>query len=561
MGRSAETKHPSSASFPRSTGLDDESARRWFVFLLLCVALLYAPLMLADYAWDDEGLVLARQAAIESTESASLHGDLWMSAGDEAQTSGYYRPAFLWTLDVDQALWPGNPGAAHMQSLAWHLAAVLALFLLLVQLVPTAPALVGVALFAFHPAQSEAVAWISARNDLMVAALGLGAVAALMPQRLSVGRVALGTVLMLGALLSKESAVAIPVLLVGIGWVRGRHSLARGRLTAIAVALCGYVALRASAGFPLPETILPDLGEATRVAVHYLALLGFPRPLSVGRTLPELVVPLQSILFAGVVCGGALWAVRRGGRLAAVALGFGALAFVPVLGSIGVYGQLGDRFLYLPLAGISLAVAAGLPRVIGARPAALALVSVGLIGSLAVSERLPDWRNSEHLWEAEVESVDTTYAHANLANVLHRLGRAPEAREHYLRSLEGPVKRLDRCGDAIRSALELGDLRLGLELVERAYAADCPRTARREGVRALLLLGLGRLREAGEVAEANPSDPSGRTQLIRALTAERAERLDEVEAIANDYLAKGVPRAAFDAMLATLRQSVPLSPE
>lgn len=167
MVRSSDTQRLPGGLLSQAAGLDEESARRWFVFLLLCVALLYAPLMVADYAWDDEALVLARQTALDGATAGPAHGDLWMSAGAEARASSYYRPALLWSLDVDQLLWPGSPGGAHMQSVGWHLAAALALFLLLVQLVPTAPALIGVALFAFHPAQSEAVAWIAARNDLM----------------------------------------------------------------------------------------------------------------------------------------------------------------------------------------------------------------------------------------------------------------------------------------------------------------------------------------------------------------------------------------------------------
>lgn len=216
------------------------------------------------------------------------------------------------------------------------------------------------------------------------------------------GRATFGSALLFVALLSKESAVAIPVLLIGTCWVRGGRSMGQRRIAAVGVALCGYLVLRASVGFPLPDASLPSLRGAGRVAVHYLALLGLPRPLSVGRTLPELAIQLQSVLLAGVVCAGLAWTVRRGGRLAAVALGFGVLA--------------------------------------------------------------------------------------------------------------------------------------------------------------LLLVGLGRLNEAAEVAGANSEDPSGRTQLVRAFLAERAERTDDVDAIANEYLARGVPREAFDVMLATLRQSAPNAP-
>ena len=551
----------SHAPVTSSSSLDEESSRRWFLFLLLALALLYSPLMLADYAWDDEALVLARQTALAQGEDAGSHGDLWMSAGGESQASGYYRPAFLWSLDLDQKLWPGSPGGAHMQSLAWHGAAVLALFLLLVQVVPGSAALLGAALFAFHPAQSEAVAWIAARNDLMVAALGIGGIAALLPERPEPRRLALGGALLLGAFMSKESAMALPVLLLGLDWARWGRPRGLARLGALAAPLVIYLILRISADFPMPDSTLPSLAAASNVLVHYLSLVGFPRPLSVGRTLAELAWSPQAIGPAAVVGLGMLWALRRGGALAAVGLVFGGLAFAPVLASLAAYGQLGDRFIYLPLAGISLAFAAGLPRSISSRSGALALVALGLTGFLLVSERLPDWRDSEQLWTAEVARVGTTYAHANLANVLHRQGRASAASEHYLRALEGPGARLDRCGDAIRSTLELGDPKLGLDLIDRAYAASCPRTARREGVRALLLVSLGRLDEAAVVSRANPSDPVGRAQLVLALVAQRAGRTAEVEEIAKDYTARGVPRAVFEGMLTALGRAAPAPAE
>jgi len=544
---------------PRSPSslLDEESARRWFLFLLLALALLYSPMMLADYSWDDDALVLARQVALAEGAATGSHGDLWMTAGDEAQVSGYYRPAFLWSLDLDQLLWPGSPGGAHMQSLLWHLAAALALFLVLVQLFPAPAALLGVALFAFHPAQSEAVAWIAARNDLMVAALGFGAVAALLPERPGGRRTLIGAALLLGALLSKESAAALPLLLLGLDFARwGRHR-GKARLVALALAVLGYSLLRVNASLGTFNFDLPSLEVSAQTVAHYLALVGFPRPLSVGRTLAELVWEPRTLVVAALVSGGLLWTLRRGGAVAAVALGFAGLAFAPVLVSLGSYGQLGDRFVYLPLAGISLALTAALPRVIPTRPAAIALIGSALTGFLLVSERLPDWRDSEQLWTAEVAGVGTTYAHANLANVLHRQGRAAEARAHYLSSLEGQAPRLDRCGDAIRLSLELKQPQLGLELIERAYAASCPRTPRREGVRSLLLVGLGRLDEAAEVAAANPDDPVGRTQLVTALVAERAGRSAEVEEIARNYTARGVPRAVFDGMLEALRRVSP----
>ena len=540
--------------------LDDESATRWFLFVLLALALLYAPLILADYAWDDEALILARQAAIlEGGETTSQSRKaLWMTAGDEAQASGYYRPAFLWSLDLDHSLWPGNAGAAHIHSLLWHLAAVLALFVLLRQLFSGPAALIGTALFAFHPVQSEAVAWLAARNDLMAGALGFAAVAALLPKRVGPFRLLLGGLCLFGALLSKEHAVAFPILLLVLQQAREKSPLARSRVLVVGAAVLGYLVMRLSSSLEAPAFGLPPWEDGAKVLIHYLALVAVPHPLSVARTLAELSWTPGAVAASGVACLGLGVTLRRGGRLALLGLGFAALAFAPVVFSISAIGQLGDRFLYLPLGGLAISLAAALPTGLSRRRTGLLLGTLSLCGFLLVSGRLPDWRDSERLWLAEVDRVNTTYAHANLANVMHRQGRGEEALPHYLRSLEGPAPRLDRCGDAIRSALDLEAAPVALDLVERAYEAGCPKTPRREGVRALLLIGLGRVEEAEEVALENPDDPAGRVQLVIALRAQRLGETQQLAEIAESYRVRGVPRSEFDRMLAALQRLSPL---
>ena len=550
----------------RASLLDNESAHRWFLFLLLGLTLLYAPLLLADYAWDDEALVLARQAALNQGTALAGNGDLWMAVGEEARQSGYYRPAFLWSLDLDSFFGAGKPGLAHMHSLAWHLAAVLGLYLLLTQLFSGPAALLGTALFAFHPVQSEAVAWIAARNDMMASAFGFMAMAALLPTRAPPVRLALGGLFLLGALLSKEHAVAFVLLFFALDWVRRGRPKRSGRIEVVVGVVVVYVGLRIGASLDAPSLQLPSVLDVCNVVGHYLSLIVIPQPLSVSTTLDDFAWSPRRLVGCTLGVSAAAAMCLRGGRFAGLGLLFAAVAFLPALFSVGAVGQLGDRFLYLPLAGVGMALAAGLPEKLPARRTGLGLVVLILVGSLLVSDRLPDWRDSESLWTAEVEISGTPYAHANLANVLHRQGRLNEALPQYLQSLEVPAPRLDRCGDTVRLALALGDAQRGLDLVERAYAAGCPKTPRREGIRALLLVGLQRFVEAEEVARQNPEDPLGRSQLVLALAAQRVGNEDEVANYRAQYAQRGVSAVAFDAMLKTLSspsagsRGEPLSP-
>ena len=75
---------------------------------------------------------------------------------------------------MDEAVWGVNPVGIHLQSLWWHLLCVGLLFRLLQGFVDRSAAWAAAAVFALHPALSESVVWISARNDLMATAFLLG---------------------------------------------------------------------------------------------------------------------------------------------------------------------------------------------------------------------------------------------------------------------------------------------------------------------------------------------------------------------------------------------------
>ena len=483
------------------------------LLLLVLTALTYAPLAAAGFVWDDKPLIEA------NTLTGSLANlplffqvDLWDTAGGVDADSGYYRPLMLTSLAVDRALWP-SPAGHHLHSIAWHLLACGLLVALLRHLVAPLPALLAAALFALHPAQIEAVAWVAARNDLMVSALVFGSVLALHRDRL-----VLGGVLGLMALLCKESGVLAIALLFAVE--RGRPSWRK--VVPLAVASLVWFGLRngvaqvGHASVPGPEGLLYLLERLPQVGSHYarLLLLGFP--LSVGGTLEYLRDPLSLVVVGwaalAVVCG---LVVRRGGRLAVGGILFGLLSLAPAIVAIGVRGQLGDRYLYMPMAGAALALAASMSE----RRLMAALASpVLLLWVLLIGHRLPDWSDDLSLFASAVSTTPNGYSYANLGHEMNIRSRGVEACGLFREALRDDPPYVDVCANAVRCALRRGDLweaALGASLT----AQRCPRTPHQAGLEGLTWIQLCDLDAAREVVDAVPEVPDTRLPLVLAVLA------------------------------------------
>ena len=325
-----------------------------------------------------------------------------------------------------------------------------------------------------------------------------------------------------------------------------------------------YAALRLQADLELPALAIPRVGALFQLLGLYLGELVQPWPLTVGREISELALSPADWVAAAVAYALLLWGLWRGRGLALAGLALAFGAFAPTVFAMSAHGQLGERFLYLPLAGLAVVVAAAIPRDSSPRKLLAALVLVAVPSVLAISLRLPDWGNSETLWTAEVERCPTAYSHGVLANVLDRketLTGALDAAPHYRAALSGPAPRLSLCGDAIRLAPRLPGSAAALSLVEFAYEAGCTPTDGSEGIRALVLAKAGRWPEA----EALASDLSGsddesvllRVRLISAAAARAGGRTPELERIAAEFTRRGISREDFETMLSVLLATYP----
>jgi protein O-mannosyl-transferase len=268
-----------------------------------------------------------------------------------------------------------------------------------------AAALLAALLFLIWPTQVESVAWASGVFDVMMTTLVLATInLSLSPvPDLRAPRIAAIVLLAMLALLTKETAAAIPALLIvssSARWMSRRPS--RAELTALAgvtLTCAAYmfwrVVLRpAVAGSPRPVL--------TRYAVKELLSRTYGA-LAVPFTTEWIAnTPLVPIAFAfAVVLFGILPIVagRRDGLKGSAVAGsiWPALAGAPALGYLFVSGNLeGSRYVYLPMVGwavflaVTAAAAAALWR--GMLPVVavcgIVLLTVAVLHTRAI---LADW--------------------------------------------------------------------------------------------------------------------------------------------------------------------------
>jgi len=315
------------------------------------------------FAFDDREVVLENPVVVGALPwSAAFRRDYMHHLGD----AGQYRPLATLSFTVDHALWGESARGYHLTNLALHLLVVALAAGALGALRRGSPdptwGVLGLALFALHPALADSVAWVAGRTSMLAAAgglVGLWLVAA------SPGRAnaLLGGALLLLGLLAKEDAIVFAPAVLVVAARRSRvHALWAGSGVAVAVAI--YLGLRTWAlGEALPhasQAPLADLSLDARLefggrgVLEALRLIVWPFAYPPNyRSAPGFTTLAAPGLFAwtGVVvlCAAIARGASRRASPARLALGLAAIAFLPFLHIVPVGEVFAPRFLYLPL--------------------------------------------------------------------------------------------------------------------------------------------------------------------------------------------------------------------
>ncbi len=400
------------------------------------------PVLFNDFAWDDTYLVPDNPAIRDLSNAPDILARPWASgvgyALGDVQNRPYYRPLALLSMAVDHAVAGGpDPRVFHATNLLIHVLAAVFLFLWLRRLWPQDARFataVGL-LWAVHPVHTEAVALVTYRTSLLAGLFtfaGLWVLARSRDGRPSWPRVAGGLLCFALGLLSKETMAVFPALLLLADFVTHPRPAVSRDLFARRMRVYLLLALLAVAWFAWRSHVtaggIYDWFEGLqpwqkalmvpRVFFLYVRLCLLPYPLcpfydwdilGVPASLLEPDILAGLVLLIGVVAG----AVLLRGRMPEVAFGFAffLVALLPVSHVVPFFDAAGERFLYVPLAGMLVAgvglVRAGLgafqargsPARHGAVRRALLFIVISVFTIMTIS-RHTEWRDSETILRA-----------------------------------------------------------------------------------------------------------------------------------------------------------------
>lgn len=438
----------------------------WIAIALVALtAIVFAPIRTYGFVpWDDPFYVTRNPNVLAGL---TARGVLWaFTTGDEF----YWHPLTWLTHMFDVEVYGMDAGGHHVMNLLLHVMSTLILFATLRRMTGRLGESAFVAgLFAVHPLHVESVAWVAERKDVLSGFFWMLTLWTYVSyvRRPELRRYLFVVLCFVLGLMAKPMTVTLPfVLLLLDVWPLRRISfgapgpegrfhaqwpvairLVREKLPLVALGVvCSAVtflnqlhagSVRALGDFPLGVRLANAvLSHSTYIAntVWPVGLAAFyPYP----RTLPDRLVIVAALLALVAVSVLVVAAVRRRPYLA-VGWFWYLGTLLPVIGLVQVGDQArADRFTYVPLIGLFVMVAWGVPDLLArsrrARVVLAAAAGVVLLGSAAAARtQVGYWKDGFALCERAIEvTTGNQRAYASLGQLLEGQGRTEDAIAKY----------------------------------------------------------------------------------------------------------------------------------
>jgi len=481
------------------TRAEEIRGRKWLLPLVasLVAVALYLPTLSFQFVWDDVYFVV-RNTTIRSW--TTIPEDFTSPKAYAAMVDPrFYRPLRNISYRIDWSVAGANPRWWHAHNVILHAVNTSLVYLLILSVIKlfciqspsrgttisaSVAAFVATLLWAVHPVHTEAVAWIKSRDELLFTLWSLACIICVIRELLRPScrfrTVAVSAVIGALALLSKEMAVSLPLLVFFIALLfkwEGRHKrflLLSGAILLVETAL--FVAIRhiVLGGTPmcgyLSGSFVHEMLTMVRAASRYVTVTLFPWKLYADyshfdptRSLadPRLWVAAL-IVSATLVLAGISW---RKNRLVCFGIGWFWIALLPVSNVVPTMQYLAERFLYFPTIGAAIAVGGllhrmdlksvatenyegeNVPSSKRLRAGALYLALLGAVVAAFTGRtalRLGDWRDEFSLYTATLRDAPRNgRALINVAMALANRGEAAEAERllEYLESSRDPLLR------------------------------------------------------------------------------------------------------------------------
>jgi protein O-mannosyl-transferase len=430
-----------------------------FILLAALAVAVYANSFQNDFVWDDEYLITNNTHVQEPSVKHALlffKDNLGKYGQDE---NNFFRPLQELSYMLDYTAWKMNPVGFHLTNLLLHILAAFFLFLAAFHICQSRTiGLISALLYLVHPLHTEAVTYIAGRADSLMAVFLLISFYFYILRK----KAALSYIAFIFALISKETAIMFPVILLCYEAVFNEKGirLTWPRYAPYLTITAGYIALRAtvlnfkypvaaiSAGVGFYERLL----TAFRALKEYFRLIVLPfdlhmeRALVFSRSFFEKNVFISFLLFAVIVI--VMFALKKKHKPAFFGLGWFFITIFPLSNiPFALNATMAEHWLYVPLIGIAVTAGYGLVRFAGIiaprnREISNFLITVIsfcviiYLSAITISQNKV-WRDSETLYNHTLRyAPESPRVHYNLGNTYREGGRLLDAEREYKISIE-----------------------------------------------------------------------------------------------------------------------------
>jgi len=569
-----------------------------FIYTFLCVSILsvYWQVRAFDFISFDDYMYVRDNPIVR--QGLTLEGIKWAAT---TMYAGNWHPLTWLSHMIDIEIFGLNSGMYHIMNVFIHMANTLLLFYCLRRMTGSIwKSAVVASIFGLHPLHVESVAWISERKDVLSTffwMITMLCYTRYIERHTAMSYIAVAVSYLLG-LMAKPMLVTLPFVLLlldfwplkrpelimsdgkgvsaakdmtqGIRW-SGMLKLIREKIPLLLIAGVASVttifAQKGSGAISNLE-IIPlhiRLQNAIISYIIYIENIVWPSHLAVFYPFPKMIALPRVIISAAILIALTLLFVVNISRFPYLIVGWlwyiGTL--VPVIGVIQVGSQsMADRYTYVPLIGISVMIAWGLPQLIGKWRSGryilsgiLCLIIPLLIWSAWVNAGY--WKDNVTLFSHAIDVTRDNYlAHNSLGVALCDRGDFDAGINHYIEALRiypEHIQALNNLGATLVKEREYGK---SIEHFKKAIQLD-PYFVNAHYNLGVALYSLGKVDEAikeyQEVLQLNPQH-SGAFQNIQIALAKQRKISDAIIQL-NDALKTEPRNYMIHCRLAELYQS------
>lgn len=446
--------------------------------LLSLVTVSYLPTFTGEFILDDHPLVNRNPFLKESQPLWSYftqEDGIVAGEGSGDCHTGYYRPLVNISYSLDYKLWGMDAGWFRATNLLLHLTTCVFVFLLLAKHYQAAVALIIALFFGLHPANTEVVSWVSARNNIMVTLFSIVSFYFYAFRRGGQTKLywAISVLFYALALLSKEYAVMLlPTFFVYNVVVERKPIGDRWKWVEYLPYVFVFV-LYALLRWHVTESVLSpaeaehSLAEriyfAPYLLMYYIRLILVPSGLhSFIVSYPVTLLCWEAAIgFAGLAFMGILvWRSRKEKMVVFPVAAF-VVGLFPVLNVIptSAVSIVSMRWLYFPFAFLVLFFAWALDRLFAWRKTACMTVAFSLLAYFGIhsySLNARQWHNEWPLLHREVIEFHNTFYTGGLAELYHQKKDFEKAERYYRKAV---LNLPDKAANQINYAALLVDLK------------------------------------------------------------------------------------------------------